>query len=197
MNLFNERKLTDAALYFILHSKDRVIQKLQLMKLLYLAERASLEQYHSPLIGDTLESRKHGPVLSTVLDYFHGDFPKGSRWNEYIKSLGDYGLGIQDKYATISEEDLAELSDADLELLADVWRKYGHHHKWRLANITHKKCAEWKAPPDRNGSVLITYQDVFNALGFSKELQQDILRDLEEYSRFNTLMQQNDKYLAE
>ena len=65
--MFNERKTTQMAAYFISHEGGE-ISKLKLIKLLYLAERESLRQHGRVMTGDRFVAMPYGPVLSMTLD---------------------------------------------------------------------------------------------------------------------------------
>ncbi|MGQ0652975.1 MAG: type II toxin-antitoxin system antitoxin SocA domain-containing protein [Betaproteobacteria bacterium] len=44
------------------------------------------------------------------------------------------------------EKELLELSDADQEILEEVWKKFGRMDQWRLRDYTHRHCPEWTDP---------------------------------------------------
>ena len=71
--LFNERRTAQVAA-FLLHRAGGSLPLIKLMKLMYLAERLSLQRYGEPLTGDRLVSMGHGPVLSRTYDHINGAF---------------------------------------------------------------------------------------------------------------------------
>ena len=62
-----------------------------------------------------------------------------------------------------SRDALDELSDADLDVLHDVFAKFGKVDQWDLVKYTHRYCREWEDP--NGSSVPISYEDIFKALG--------------------------------
>ena len=65
---FDERKTTEAAVALLLMEHSRRMDRVRLMKLLYLADRLSLERHDVPVCGDAYYSLPHGPVLTTALN---------------------------------------------------------------------------------------------------------------------------------
>ena len=81
------------------------------------------------------------------------------------------------------EDDLLELSDADLAVLDDVWQRFGHMTALGLRNWTHNNCAEWKDP---DGAMIpMTPEDLFSALRFTQEQTQAALSRLHAESAAN------------
>lgn len=183
-NLFNEKKAAQAAAYFLFRAGGP-LTLLKLMKLLYLAERGSFERYGAPMIGDRLVSMPHGPVLSITHNYMNGELesvPGG--WESWIADRAEHNLDLRDRAALKSpEDDLLELSDADLAILADVWQRFGHMSASGLRNWTHDNCPEWKDP---DGSMIpMTPEDLFAALNFTPEQQREALARLKAESTVN------------
>ncbi|MBS1942228.1 MAG: SocA family protein, partial [Bacteroidetes bacterium] len=134
-NMFNERKVAQMAA-FLLSKQDGRMPHLKLMKLLYLAERESLNHDAIPMSGDRLVSMEHGPVLSHTLNHMDGDIessPDG--WGEYISSKENYELSLK---KAVTRRELEELSDADIAILDRLWGKFGHMSKWQIRDWTHK-----------------------------------------------------------
>lgn len=185
--LFNEKKLTQATAFFLFKA-DGKLPILKLMKLLYLTERYSFKKFHRPLIGDSLVSMKHGPVLSITYNFMNGAVRHQDFWNEWISDRSEHEVGLKDKSLIRSVDDLLELSDNDVALLEDVWDHFGHFSRWELVDWTHANCAEWDDPG--TSSFPITYEDLFNALGFEENLQKHIIESMEIEAEFNKEKQQ-------
>jgi len=64
---FDERKATQAAAYLI-QKNGGSMNYMALLKLLFLADRASLLKRGHPITGDQVFSMRHGLVLTHVLD---------------------------------------------------------------------------------------------------------------------------------
>lgn len=183
-NLFNEKKSAQAAAYF-LYRAGTPVSLLKLMKLLYLAERRSFERYGVPMIGDKLVSMPHGPVLSITYNHMTGEIdslPGG--WESWIADRAEHNLDLRDRAALKSpEDDLLELSDADLAVLDEVWQRFGHMTASGLRNWTHNNCPEWKDP---EGSMIpMMPEDLFSALHFTPQQTQAALSRLQAESAAN------------
>lgn len=138
-NLFNEKKAAQAAAYFLFRAGEPV-SVLKLMKLLYLAERRSFERYGTPMIGDRLVSMPHGPVLSITYNHMSGELESvAGGWDSWVADRAEHNLDLRDRAALKSpEDDLLELSDADLAVLADVWQQFGQMSAWAAELDTQK-----------------------------------------------------------
>jgi len=55
-----------------------------------------------------------------------------------------------------------ELSEAELQLLDQVFQQHGHKSRWELVELTHK-LPEWKNP--QGGAIPIQYRDILKAAG--------------------------------
>jgi len=183
-NLFNEKKAAQAAAYFLFRAGTS-LTVLKLMKLLYLAERVSFERYGAPMIGDRLVSMPHGPVLSITYNHMSGELesvPGG--WDSWIADRAEHNLDLRDRAALKSPEDeLLELSDADLAVLGDVWKQFGNMSASALRNWTHRNCSEWQDP---DGSMIpMRPEDLFAALKFTPEQTREALARLHAESAAN------------
>lgn len=158
--MFTARKVAQMAAVFA-KAQGGTINVLKLVKLLYLADRESLDRYGMPISFDAVVAMPHGPVLSTTLDLINGfvDGPKGAQWEEWISDREDHNVTLRREF---SRENLDELSDIDLDVINDVNAQFGKWDQWTLRDYTHD-LKEWRDP---NGSrVAISDQEILTALG--------------------------------
>ncbi len=176
-NLFNEKKAAQAAAFFLFQARQPM-SVLKLMKLLYLAERRSFERHGSPMIGDRLVSMPHGPVLSVTYNHMSGELESTEGgWDSWIADRAGHDLDLRDRAALKDPADLLELSDADLEILAEVWGQFGRMSQWELRDWTNDNCPEWKDP---EGSMIpMRLEDLFAALKYSPEQTREAMERLE------------------
>lgn len=178
-NLFNEKKAAQAAAYFLFRAGG-TLSVLTLTKLLYLAERRSFEQFGEPMIGDRLVSMPHGPVLSRTYNLMNGELPSvEGGWESWVADREEHTLSLRRPEALRSpEQDLLELSDADTEILAEIWGRFGQMTGWQLREYTHRNCPEWKDP---EGSMIpLRPEELFEALKFTPERTRAALEKLRE-----------------
>lgn len=158
--MFDEKRTAQMAAYF-LQKAAGAMPLLKLMKLMYLADRRSIELHGHPITFDRMVSMDHGPVLSTTLNLANGTVETAEGgWDHWISDRTGHNIALNRKFV---RDDLLELSDADLAVLDDVWAKVGHLNKWQLRDYTHVNCREWRNP--EGSSIAISLEDVFAALG--------------------------------
>jgi uncharacterized phage-associated protein len=177
-DIFDEKKASEAAVYFLLQSGGRM-PALQLLALLYLAERLSFQLHSEPLIGDCLVSLPHGPTLSITCRHMNGELDSTiGGWDSWLALRVGNDIGLQDGVLRSQVDDLLELSDSDLDTLEQTWTTFGHMSQHELLAYTQENCSEWKNP----GALMIpiSHNDLFDALGFSQERKRDSLALLEE-----------------
>lgn len=167
--LFDERRTAQAAAY-LLHRAGGKLPVIKLVKLMYLAERLSLQRYGEPITGDRLVSMPHGPVLSMTYDHVNGALPsEEGGWDTWIADRAGHVVELRDESMIRSPgEDLLCLSDSDLEVLGEIWVQFGHWDRWHLVDYTHSDaCPEWEDP--EGSSLPIRYETLFEKLGYTPE----------------------------
>lgn len=165
--MFNEQKAAQIAAWF-LGKAGGTMPHLKLMKLMYLAERESMAKHGFPMTGDRFVAMPHGPVLSLTLNHINDQAPSSpGGWDDWISDKANYEVGL---LKSPDSDALDELSRADLEVLETTWKRFGAMSKYQIRDYTHdsKNCPEWKDP--EGSSLPITYEAVFEALGFSAEV---------------------------
>jgi uncharacterized phage-associated protein len=166
---FKVRKAAQVAAYFA-RRQGGAINLMKLVKLVYLANRNAMAQFDYPIFDDHMVSMPHGPVDSFVLNYLDGAEPDRADWEAYLTARANYMVGLAKP--DITEDELDELSNADLGVLSKTWDDFGHLNQWQLEEYTHNHCQEWEDP---NGSSwTIPYARVFKALG--KERHYELAR---------------------
>lgn len=139
---FNERKAAQVAAFFCC-SEGGNIDVLKLIKLIYLSDRKSMELSGFPITNDQFVSMPHGPVNSMTLNYVDGN-AESKEWSAFVRDRANYKVGSANKQ--LSDDDLDELSEFDLEILQHVWKQFGHMSKWEIRDWTHDNCPEWEDP---------------------------------------------------
>ena len=156
------------------------------MKLMYLAERESLAQYGETITGDNFYSMEHGPVLSITLDHMNNfiDSEPGG-WESWISDRENHLLALRHNGDIIQK--LAQLSDADLGILNQIYDEYGKYTGIQLRNITHEKCTEWEDP--NYSSTPIPYSRVLKCLGFDSDVALEIDQKIKEQRNIDKLFE--------
>lgn len=183
-NLYSEKKAAQVAACFLFLAHGR-LPVLKLTKLLYLAERLSYQKYGEPMIGDQLVSMEHGPVLSKTLNRLNGLSPSvEGGWETWIADREGHDVALKDASCIRSpEEDLLELSDADLEIVREVWHSFGHMGKYQIRDYTHDHCPEWEDPS--GSSYPIELQKLLRTLEYTDEQSRSLIQRLEDQDAIN------------
>ena len=170
------------AAFFMDKENPRQIPILKLVKLLYLADRESIDRYGEPISYDKIVSLDHGPVLSRTLDLincFVGD-KDGAQWDAWISPRKANCVSLK-KSATRNHLD--QLSDADIEVLAFVWNQFGQMSRWEIRDFTHDQLGEWRDP--RGSSLPISEFRVLRALGRNEQEAKEAARLIDEQRGLN------------
>ncbi|WOK19945.1 Panacea domain-containing protein [Rhodopseudomonas sp. BAL398] len=156
---FDTRKAAQAVAFFALKLGTK-INILKATKLVYLADRLSIERRDHAITNDSYVSMPFGPVNTNTYDYMNG---KGSirqnEWSSFISNRAGYDLPLA-KGVTLGSLD--ELSRSDLKILEDTWEQFKDIDKYELAEWTHRFCPEWQNPGE--SSIPIEFSTIFRKL---------------------------------
>ena len=120
------------AVAFLLRRAGGQLDKAKLMKLVYLADRASFIERGVPITGDRQVAMKLGPVPSNTLDLIEGEFhPVNERVYEHIH-LNNVRVSL----ARDPGDD--QLTPEEKTVLDAVWREHGHKDTIPLCYETHR-----------------------------------------------------------
>lgn len=164
---FNIAKFIQALVFL---SKNGVadLTKLKAAKLFYFADKEHLLKYGRPIIGDVYYALNLGPVPSQADDFFDEaqaayqagpSTPEQEEFLRYLSIAADYWP----RYVANGDEDFRVFSKSDLEVLANVARKYGRVHWKRLVDLSHEEPAFKLADKTRkpNGRAPMPYESFF------------------------------------
>ncbi len=174
---FNEKIATQAAAFLLgLHRGQMDI--LRLMKLLYLAERESLGESGSPIIGDDYFALKHGPIVSRTNLLAQ---PKEGKtyWGQHL---------LRDGHFVVVHDDpgKGELSPCQLDILRRVADRHRNKDTFQLVTFTHSRNLpewSWSGKAKR-----IPVERILEVLGKSAEDIEEIAKESEEDSYFDDLL---------
>jgi hypothetical protein len=169
---FDEVKATQIAAE-LLELHGGVIPYLKLVKLMYLIEREGLLRWGIPLTNDELYSMHNGCVMSRVHDLITEEQLPQSYWRQFISApFGDHEVRLDRK------PELEDVSEAERELIREIFATYGRWGRWDLADFTHK-LPEYRDTP-KGKRTPIDYQEILLGAKKSDDDVREILNDLEE-----------------
>ncbi len=117
--MFNEKRILQRISY-LLSLNNNEMDKLKLIKELYLIDRVSIDEDNSSVSGDDFFSLKYGPVLSKTLNIIN-DIPNDNSWSEYIS------INNNKKIRLIKPFDEGRLSKRDkyfIQFVSDKYKEY-------------------------------------------------------------------------
>ncbi len=156
---FNVRKAAQVVAFFA-REEGGSINVLKLSKLVYLADRTNMRLHDFPISSDKLVSMDHGPVNSITLNYVNGFAGGREGWEEFVTDRANYRVGLT---RAVTDDQLDELSAAELATLKAVWQQFGAMDQYAIRDWTHINCKEWEDPD--GSSTPIPYERVFKFLG--------------------------------
>jgi uncharacterized phage-associated protein len=171
---FEERKAAQIAAFFTSKAGGE-IEKLKLIKLIYLAEREFVSRHGHPMLFDELYSLPEGPICSSCLDGINHHLNK-DLWANYLSKKSEKLVGSE----LSSERDVLDhVSDAEYDVLSSIWESFGFMTAPQLRNYTHKNCPEY-VEVEKGKRMPILYRTLFGALGFQDPQEcEDRIMDLQ------------------
>lgn len=163
---FKPQKAVQAAAFLLkLHGKP--MRYLLLLKMLYIADRISLQRIEQPITGDNYTSMKYGPVLSNVYDLIKGKLAEdaSSIWSEFISERDGYEVSL------LKDPGTDELCEEEEGILTDVYNELGHRNPFVVAEWTHL-FPEWQDP--HGSAIPILVEDILQHVGKSPEEIEEI-----------------------
>lgn len=160
---FDSQRSLEASAYLIRHwTGEKTVMKL--IKLLYLADRYSIQKYRLPITGDSYFGMKDGPVLSTVLNLLRGK-SLDAEWNRCIPPVsGKSECGLK------ADPGAENLSGADIIALDAVIKLYAGMSASQLRRLCHDKCKEYVDPiPRKLKRLAIDPSNIHRAVKRSEE----------------------------
>lgn len=158
---FQTRKAAQVTAFFAAMSGGK-INILKAVKLIYLADRLSMDRRDAPITNDQYVSMDFGPVNSSTYNYLKGAAP--SRIDQWIEFIGiRNGNDIPLSREITIPDDLDELSRSEISMLSETWENFKDIDRFELAEWTHKFCPEWTHP--HGSSIPIDYATIFRRLG--------------------------------
>lgn len=159
-NWFQTRKAAQVVAFFAAKAGGS-INALRVTKLLYLADRKSIDERDHPITNDNYASMPFGPVNSYTYSYINGAATvRQGQWLEFIAPRNENDIPLTRNIEI--DKDLDELSRSDLRILEEIWTEFKDIDRFDLAEWTHKYCPEWRDP--NGSSIPIDLASIFAAL---------------------------------
>jgi uncharacterized phage-associated protein len=148
---FESLKTTQAAAH-LLTLEGKVVDRMRLLKLLYIADRELLATKGRTLTGDRAVAMNYGPVLSHTYNLIKGDEQSPEDWNRYIRS-------VEKKLVLMGDPGRGELSTREVDKLEEVSDRFKDISTRGLSAFTHE-FPEWIKNFEPDTSRTIPWMDV-------------------------------------
>jgi len=169
---FRIEKAIQAASVLLSCESHEWMDYLRLLKLLYIADRESVQETGQPIIGSKLVAMRNGPLHSRIYDLVKGEDVGECEWGRYFRTVG---YEIQE----IRHPGVAVLSRYEVRKLKEVHDRYKSVDTWALVDETHT-FEEWKSnAPEGNTSREVPFEDLVKAVGRANDLP-DIENEIRE-----------------
>ena len=162
---------------FLLKQNKGQINYTKLIKLLYIADRKSLEEWDITITGDAYCSMPNGPVLSSIYDLIkdkHFNVELQKKWNKFFKTK-NHSLVLKREVF-----DEGKLNDSEIEILKKVDREFKDSSFGDLIDFTHNKKVFPEVKSEeaeaKNTSIPLRVEDILEVIGRSRE-EIDKIRD--------------------
>ena len=171
---FDTIRIIQCVGYLLKKEETKQLNYTKMIKLLYLADRKSLEETGSPITGDRAVAMERGPVLSNTLDFIknEADEEEQAVWSRFIETKG-YDVAL------LLDPGEGRLSPYQTKLLDSIFSEHKDKSQWQLVDLTHT-LQEWEESYVEGTSTPIGLNATLKALGQEErydELSQQKVED--------------------
>jgi uncharacterized phage-associated protein len=166
------------------YDRTRRMDRIRLLKLLFIADRESLVEGGSPIIGGRIVAMPNGPVLDDVYGLIKQDAMYADEWDRHIHTDG-HAIEL------VADPGSGSLGKGDVAKLREVSERYHNFDAWELVDLTHQ-FAEWvsawgRATADGKKMAPMSWDDVLIGSGKADWIP-EIERDAAASSAFDSLL---------
>jgi hypothetical protein len=180
--VFDIDKTVAAAAYLAKKSGKRV-SIIDLLKMMYDAERTALLEWHRPITGDSFAALPKGIILSRTYNLIKREIMSTEsdmvKWSQFFSPRdGNYvSLIAEPDYDFLSERERKALDKA-FEEITKLILKYG---RGNITNVLHRLWPEWKDPEKTCGkrSMPLELNDILSELIDDEQEVQKICLEIE------------------
>jgi len=121
-------------------NKKPSIDKLKVLKLVWIADRLHLRKYWNPIVWDTYFAMKFWPVASGIKNICELNDSYLSA--KAIKYIAKYLQKFSHKVRTKNKTDLSQFSESNIEIINEIFNKFWNENSFKLVDFTHNY-PEW------------------------------------------------------
>jgi len=160
----------------LVRSEGGRIDRLRLLKLLYIADRESLAQRAYPIIGGRVAALDNGPLHSEVYDLIKGVHGEWGHWARFFANDGH-------SVVLVTDPGTDELSEFEVEQLTTVSAEFREIDTWAVVEKTHE-FPEWIDRHQKGSSRPIPVELILQSVGFNEDEIASTIREATAQQRF-------------
>ena len=170
---FDPEKTVEATA-FLLKLHGRSMNSLDLLKMLYMADRIALQTMDQPITGDQYISMDCGPVLSTVYNLIQGKPLDGiwPIWGKFVTPCNNQHVRLVD------DPGVENLCDEEEDILKHIYYSFSQLDSTHILDWS-RDFPEWQKPHDLSSSLSV--EKILEALGKTDHeihsIRQEALRE--------------------
>ncbi len=187
--VFNETKAAEAASYLLTLSGG-TMPYMKLLKLLYIADRTYILNYHASITTDFYYCLPKGPVATAIYDCIRNpeDYPSDSPWNSSIATdKSNYSVILKKPFIA------TWVSTEELDVLNGVYDKYKDEDQFSLSELTHS-FPEWKDP--EGSRIPLFIEDILDNTISDEEERKEAENDIRMSAWVSKMNMKNMRYLT-
>lgn len=181
LRTFSVERTAQAAGILLRLAENQRMPFIGLLKLLYMADRESIQETGFPITGDDPFAMERGPVLSITYDLIKGSSPNPHVqdlvpiWKQWIRTVADHDVELA------ADPGHRKLSRYERQKLQEVFERYADRDRWTLIQDLHRSLQEWQECYRHDGSAVpIPVEAVLRAVGREADIEA-ILADSQEH----------------
>lgn len=152
------------------------MDRLRLLKILYIADREALAERGVPIIGGRAVAMDHGPLHSDIYAMIKGEHDCEAYWSQFIANEGRHTVVLK------KDPDRLELSPYEIGKLEDVAERMERFETWDVRDGTHE-FEEWKNAHVPGTSRTISLEAILTAQGVPEEVIEAIVEEANSFVR--------------
>jgi len=179
---FNIGKAIQAA-YVLLELEGGRMSYFRLLKLLYIADRESVQETGLPITFAHGYALKHGPIPSEIYDLVKGSRTEAKQWEKFFRTHG-----YQVSLVSGADPGRGKLSRFEIQKLREIVERFEPLSDFEIAERTHEFMEYEKNQPEGGTSHPIPFADILEAVGMSQH-KDAILIDLRTRAAIDELVE--------
>lgn len=160
---------------------------IKLVLLMYIVDKKALKDYNYSISNDNIVLMKNGPVLYNTYNLIkhtgdNVDIKGLNEWNKYFVKTGydlSFKENIKDKINNILSDDVLWLSDADIEIIEEVYKQYKDYIYSDIINLMHDEAQfpeiKWKQAKIYSTGIPIDFITLMKSLNKSDNTIREFL----------------------